>query len=215
MRSSRAPRRPIRAQPARGAPLRPSTRAATKPAYKRSSCAFERASRSTTGVTSGGRTVCRQRNRTSASRAEVTARSRKPRSISASEEGSRKRRVAMDSTAMCLVIRWRRACRGGAPERLWQFSRRLTIASCAKRLRRLTRARFGWPQPRSDSRRRTHSGLGRSAATSMRSRPAKSEEEFREMFVAWSGDNDVELVDAPTVLLLHEFLDAVVPWPRW
>ena len=66
----------------------------TKPAYNRSNCGSESDSRSTPGVASGRRTVCRQRNRTSASRAEVTARSRKLRSISASLGGSRSRRAA-------------------------------------------------------------------------------------------------------------------------
>jgi hypothetical protein len=66
----------------------------TKPAYRRSSSLSERDSRSTPGGVSLGRTVCRQRNRTSASRADLTARSRKPRSISASEGGSRWLRVA-------------------------------------------------------------------------------------------------------------------------
>lgn len=57
----------------------------TKPAGKRSSCASERASRSTREVASGERALCSQRRRISAARGSETVRSRKPRSISASE----------------------------------------------------------------------------------------------------------------------------------
>ena len=64
---------------------------------KRSSCASDMASRSTPGVASGGRTLCSQRRRISAARGSETARSRKPRSISASEGGSLLLRVARDS----------------------------------------------------------------------------------------------------------------------
>jgi hypothetical protein len=67
-----------------------------------------RASRDPAAGASAG-TVCRQRNRTSASRAEVTARSRRPRSISASLGGSRVRRVARRAGDEIVVI----SSRGG------------------------------------------------------------------------------------------------------
>ena len=66
----------------------------TKPACKRSSCASDIESRSTPGVTSGGRTLCNHLRRISAARGSETARSRKPLSISASVGGSLLRRDA-------------------------------------------------------------------------------------------------------------------------
>lgn len=61
--SSRAPRRPARAQPARRARLRPASRAAPNLHYKSSSCASESESRSTPGVvTSRGRSGWRARS---------------------------------------------------------------------------------------------------------------------------------------------------------
>ena len=69
-------------------------RSRTKPACKRSSCVSDMPSRSTPGVASGGRALCNQRRRISAARGSDTARSRKPRSMSASEGGSLLLRVA-------------------------------------------------------------------------------------------------------------------------
>jgi hypothetical protein len=66
----------------------------TKPECNRSNSRSDIESRSTPPTRSSTRGRCNQRKRTSASRAEVTARSRKPRSISASLGGSRLRRVA-------------------------------------------------------------------------------------------------------------------------
>jgi hypothetical protein len=64
----------------------------TNPACNRSSCTSGMASRATPGVTSGGR-LCNRRSRISAARGSETARARKPRSISASEGGSRSLRL--------------------------------------------------------------------------------------------------------------------------
>ena len=66
----------------------------TNPACKRSSCASDMASRSTPGVASGERTLCSHLSRISAARGSETALSLRPRSISASEGGSRSRRLA-------------------------------------------------------------------------------------------------------------------------
>jgi hypothetical protein len=55
---------------------------------------LRQASRSTPGVASGERTLCSHLSRISAARGSETARSRRPRSISASEGGSRSRRFA-------------------------------------------------------------------------------------------------------------------------
>jgi hypothetical protein len=66
----------------------------TRSACKRSSCASEMASRSTPGVASGERTLCGHLSRISAARGSETVRSLRPRSISASEGGSRSRRLA-------------------------------------------------------------------------------------------------------------------------
>ena len=76
----------------------------TKPEYNRSSSRSDIESRSTPLTCSSTRGRCNQRKRTSASRVEVTARSRKPRSISASEEGSLFRRVARDRGDMGRAI---------------------------------------------------------------------------------------------------------------
>ncbi len=65
-----------------------------RPAYKRSSWRSDIESRSTPPTHSSERGRCSQRRRISAARGSETARSRKPRSISASLGGSRLRRVA-------------------------------------------------------------------------------------------------------------------------
>jgi hypothetical protein len=61
---------------------------------QRSRFASDMASRSTPGVASGERTLCSHLSRISAARGSETARSLRPRSISASEGGSRLPRVA-------------------------------------------------------------------------------------------------------------------------
>jgi hypothetical protein len=63
-----------------------------KPAWRASNCSVDSASSPSSSVT--GRGLCIQRRRISAARGSDTARSRKPRSISASLGGSRSRRLA-------------------------------------------------------------------------------------------------------------------------
>jgi hypothetical protein len=59
----------------------------SKPAYKRSSCSSDSASRSTHPLFASRPGRCNHRRRISAARGSETARSRKPRSISASLGG--------------------------------------------------------------------------------------------------------------------------------
>ena len=91
--SERAPRRRARARPA-ARTVSSSDASFTKPAYKASSCASERASRSTPAVFVSRRGRSNHPRRISAARGSDMARSRKPASISASLGGSRLRRVA-------------------------------------------------------------------------------------------------------------------------